>query len=99
MQKDVCEHLYNLDKYIQSKGIKETFRGKAWSDNSRIYVYYDVVLDCETLRQKLKIDECVIIDEYLGTHGGSEKGFHCTIHKDGIMGLHPCYAKNAPVIS
>lgn len=89
---EVCEHLFPLEKYILSTGARETFRGKAWSGNCKTWVYFNVVLNVEALREKLALDKCIKIHEHVGTHDGREWGFVCEIHKDGIMGAHPTFS-------
>ena len=85
----VCEHLRHLEQEIAAAGIQETRRGKTWTDNCREFVYFDCVLDRESIRKRLTLAECVVDDEYLGTHMGEEYGFYCERCKDGIMGHHP----------
>jgi hypothetical protein len=72
--------------------------GKAWSNNSRTWVYLDALLDCEQLQAKFKLEDCVKVHEHLGTHSGSERGLLCEIHSDGIMGVHPKSATNEKII-
>lgn len=83
----VCEHLIELEKALIEKGFKETYRGQAWSNNCREWVYFHCYLDRPELRKKFAIPECVVDYEHIGTHEGSEAGFYCEIHQDGIMGL------------
>ena len=45
-----CEHLRPLEQAIIGCGIRETFRGSAWSKNCREWVYFDCYLDIETIR-------------------------------------------------
>jgi hypothetical protein len=85
----VCEHLRQLEQEIAAAGIQETHRGKTWTDNCREFVYFDCVLDRESIRKRLTLAECVKDDDYLGTHMGSEYGFYCELCKDGVMGYHP----------
>jgi hypothetical protein len=85
----VCEHLRQLEREIAATGIRETYRGKTWTHNCREFVYFDCVLDRESIRKRLALAECVKDDEYLGTHMGTEYGFYCEQCKDGVMGYHP----------
>lgn len=85
----VCEHLRQLEMELTGAGIRETFRGQAWSDNCREFVYFDCILDRQSIRNRLSFPDCVKDDEHLGTHSGSESGFYCEQCKDGIMGCHP----------
>lgn len=84
-----CEHLLPLERALAAAGFRETFRGQAWSDNCREWVYYDCVLDLLELRRTLRLAACVHDHVHRGTHDGQEAGFVCEIHRDGVMGLHP----------
>jgi hypothetical protein len=85
----LCEHLQRAEEYVRAHGGRVTFRGQPWSSNCRVWIYFDVTLDCEQLIQALGLDPCVQIHDHRGTHDGSERGIVCTIHNDGIMGRHP----------
>jgi hypothetical protein len=89
----VCNHLIELEKALIAEGYKETFRGKAWSDNVREWVYFDVCLDIPKVRERFVFDSCVVDHEHLGTHDGQEAGFVCMEHDDGIMGVHPQFSR------
>ena len=41
----MCEHLQALENYLKAEKIPEIFRGQAWSDNCREWVYFDCILD------------------------------------------------------
>jgi len=86
-----CEHLYLLEKELIRKNVKITFRGKAWSENCREWVYFDCVFsNLQNTIERLKLDpQHLRIHEHLGTHSGQEYGLVCNICKDGIMGHHP----------
>jgi hypothetical protein len=92
-----CEHLIELEQALIAGGFKETFRGKAWSENVREWVYFEVCFDMAAVREQLRLETCVVEHEHLGTHDGQEAGFVCTIHQDGIMGRHPQYCAGVPV--
>jgi hypothetical protein len=85
----VCEHLAELERGLIAAGVRETFRGHAWSNKCREWVYFDCVLDLAALRQRLKLPDCVRDHEHLGTHDGQELGFVCAACHDAIMGRHP----------
>ena len=85
----ICEHLIELEKAITAAGFRETFRGAAWSQNCREWVYFDCVLPLDRIREKFQFAECVKDHSHCGTHDGQEAGFVCVIHKDGVMGQHP----------
>jgi hypothetical protein len=85
----MCEHLAGLETELKNRGIKETFRGKAWSENSREWVYYDCVLGIDKLRRKFNFPDSVKIQINDDNKLGMEAGFYCELCKDGIMGIHP----------
>lgn len=85
----VCEHLRPVERELAAAGIKETFRGQAWSDRCREFVYFDCILDLESIRRRIPLPCCVKDEEYSGTHMGSERGFYCVQCEDGIMGRYP----------
>ena len=84
----MCEHLKPLEDYLKAKQIPETFRGQAWSDNCREWVYFDCVIDTEGLKAKLHLPSFVITHENTDEKSGTELGLVCTQCQDGIMGLH-----------
>lgn len=94
----VCEHLRVLEQELVARGIKETFRGQAWSKNSREWVYFACYLDRAMLRQRFSFAESVKEWEHLGTHDGQEVGFVCTACQDGIMGVHERHRQGLPII-
>ncbi len=93
----VCEHLIALEREILAHGIAETYRGQAWSQNCREWVYVDCVLDVASLRARFTFDPCVEDHEHRGTHDGSEAGLVCSLHQDAIMGLHPAQPAGRPI--
>jgi hypothetical protein len=88
-----CAHLTQLETELQAAGLRETFRGRAWSANCREWVYFDCYLDRPSIRQRIRFADCVIDHEHLGTHDGQEAGFVCAQCQDAIMGVHQRYAK------
>ena len=88
-----CKHLHQLETEIIGAGLRETFRGKAWTENCREWVYFDCYLDRESIRKRIELADCVLDHEHLGTHDGQEAGFVCTQCHDGIMGMHKYYTK------
>ncbi len=93
----VCEHLRPLEEALQAKGFAETYRGQAWSEACREWVYFDCCLDVVKVRERFAFDTCVTDHQHLGTHDGQEAGFYCTAHQDGVMGHHPAYAAHNKV--
>jgi hypothetical protein len=92
-QSMTCEHLQQLESEIVAAGVKETFRGQAWSQNCREWVYFDCFFDRESIRRRLVLATCVHDHEHRGTHDGQEAGFVCAQCHDAIMGLHPSQVK------
>jgi hypothetical protein len=85
----MCPCLTPLDDALKLRGAKETFRGKAWSENCREWVYYKVVFKPQSVRTYFQLPDSVAHHEHLGTHDGAESGFVCTLHHDAVMGEHP----------
>ena len=82
----VCSHLSELEHALKAAGIAETFRGQAWSDNCREWVYFDVVLDVASLRKRFAFDPAVSVHENLDPRSGTERGFVCTRCHDAVVG-------------
>jgi hypothetical protein len=85
----VCAHLAAVEAEVVASGAKETYRGQPWSDNCREWVYFDVVLDVDALRRRLKLAPCVEVHENTDPRSGTERGLVCTRHQDGVIGLLP----------
>lgn len=85
----VCEHLQPADKYVRAQGTHVVSASRPWSANCHVWIYFDALLDCESLISGLGLAPCVQIHDHRGTHDGSERGIVCTIHNDGLMGPHP----------
>lgn len=96
--KFMCEHLIELDKELKAKGIKETFRGAAWSDNCREWVYYDCVLDLEKIRARYSFPGYVETYRNDDAKSGMEAGFVCERCKDAVMGIHPHFGEGKRTI-
>jgi len=82
-----CEHLRPLEHAIIARGIRETYRGKAWSQNCREWVYFDCFIDTAAVRRSLAIPGWVVEHSHRGTHDGEERGFVCSHCHDAIMGV------------
>ena len=85
----MCEHLLALDQELKSKGYKETFRGQAWSDNCREWVYYNTVLDLDEIQSRYSFPSFVTVHVNNDPKSGTEAGFECGMCKDAVMGLLP----------
>ena len=88
----LCEHLQAAEKYVREQGCRVISTAQPWSANCHVWVYFDVLLDCDRLIKGLGLASCVRVHDHRGTHDGSECGIVCTIHNDGIMGPHPADA-------
>ncbi len=82
-----CQHLRSLEAELISAGVKETCRGAVWTKNCREWVYFDVVLDTDSIASRMKLPPCVQVHENLAPKSGTERGFVCNECNDGIMGL------------
>jgi hypothetical protein len=91
----ICEHLRPLEQAILARGIRETFRGQAWSLNCREWVYFDCFIDTASVRANLVLYDCVHEHLHRGTHDGQERGFVCSQCHDGVMGS---YEQNAGTV-
>ena len=85
----VCEHLIDVERALAAAGHRETFRGQAWSDNCREWVYFDTVLDLAALRAAHRLSAVVIDHRNEDQRSGTEQGLVGTIHDDAVMGLLP----------
>lgn len=85
----VCEHLAALEAELAERGVAETYRGQAWSDNCREWIYFACVLDLAALRTRFAFAASIEDHIHRGTHDGAEAGFFCAECKDAIMGAHP----------
>ncbi len=94
----VCDHLKPLRDYLIFKGCHVTYAGTAWSKDARLWIYFDSYFSAEKVKGNLKLDNCVVYHEHCGTHDGQESGLICTVHKDGVMGMHPSYANHTGII-
>ena len=94
----MCEHLQNLDNDLKSLGIKETFRGQAWSDNCREWVYYDCVLNIDKLRVRYNFPQFVSIHINDDQRSGTEAGFVCDQCHDAIMGHNPRFVQGKQLV-
>jgi hypothetical protein len=83
----LCEHLRPLEQALLDSGARESFRGQAWSENCREWVYFEVRLDLATLRRRFALPACVQEHENGDPRSGLERGFVCRLCHGGVMGL------------
>jgi hypothetical protein len=81
-----CEHLRDLEQAMLAAGIRETFRGQAWSEHCREWVYFDCWMDLDLIRQCHSLSACVVDHAHRGTHDGAERGLVCRACEDALMG-------------
>jgi hypothetical protein len=82
----VCEHLAPIEMALLARNIPVTFRGQAWSNNCREWVYFDCFLDVPAIRAVTTLPEFVTTHSHRGTHDGQEHGIVCSRCSDAIMG-------------
>lgn len=83
----VCEHLSELESALLDSGVRVTFRGQAWSDNCREWVYFDCFLNTPRIRERFRVPSVVHDHTHRGTHDGNEHGLVCSICHDAVVGL------------
>jgi hypothetical protein len=84
----ICEHLRALEQAMIAGGIRETYRGQAWSNNCREWVYFDCFIDVDAVRSHFTFADCVSEHAHRGTHDGQERGFECNACYDAVMGAY-----------
>lgn len=89
----MCKHLTSLETELKKRGIQETSRGRAWSENCGEWVYYDCVLSLEKLIQRLNFPDFIKVHINDDNKSGIEAGFYCELCKDGVMGVHPLFGQ------
>jgi hypothetical protein len=82
----LCEHLRELENKLKEAGFVETWRGKAWTENCREWVYFDVVLDIDRILHDFTLSPCLRRHENLDPKSGTERGLVCEACRDAIMG-------------
>jgi hypothetical protein len=94
----LCEHLHPLEQLFLTRGIREIYRGRAWSSNCREWVYFDCYIDTQAVLARMSLADCVHEHVHRGTHDGEERGLVCTQCRDAIMGHYEA-KPGLPVIS
>jgi hypothetical protein len=90
----VCEHLKDVEAAMLAQNLRATFRGQAWSNNCREWVYFDAWLDNAAIRSSFTLAPCVQDHSHRGTHDGQESGLVCETCHDALMGyLQPVAGK------
>jgi hypothetical protein len=93
----ICDHLRPLEDELKKAGVKETYRGQAWSRNCREWVYFDCYLDTAAIQKRLALP--AVIESHVNDdpRSGQERGLVCNEHHDAIIGLYEPQA-GKPVI-
>ncbi|HUR39513.1 MAG TPA: hypothetical protein VM222_08460 [Planctomycetota bacterium] len=99
MAQHVCEHLRALEDELVAAGRKITSAGQPWTMNCRYWITFDVVLDGEALKKRLKLPDAVSIHVNDDPRSGREQGLVCDSCHDGVTGVHPADGKGRAVIS
>ena len=90
----MCEHLSILENELKDRGIKETYRGQAWTKNCREWIYFDCYFNVDSLRERLKLPDFIRHHVNNDSKSGLEEGFECELCEDAIMGLNNKYRKD-----
>jgi hypothetical protein len=88
-----------LEDELIAAGRKITYAGQPWTRNCRYWITFDLVLDCEALKKRLKLADFVSIHVNDDPRSGREQGLVCDTCHDAIIGLHPADGKGRAVIS
>jgi len=99
MSQHVCDHLRVLEDELVAAGRKITYSGQPWTRNCRFWITFDVVLDCEALKKRLTLADCVSIHVNDDSRSGREQGLVCDGCHDAIIGRHPADGQGRAVIS
>ncbi|WP_179354716.1 hypothetical protein [Winogradskyella vidalii] len=78
--------LRSLAKKLIKKNTRITFYGKAWSENTADWIYFDKVLDLKKIRNKFAFGKNIIEHQNLDNKSGLESGFIDKNTNEGIMG-------------
>ena len=85
----MCTHLIDVEEYLKLAGVSETWRGQPWSENCREWIYYNCVMDAAGLKDKLQLEDFVMVHDFNDPKAGSELGLVCEECDDAVIGVHP----------
>lgn len=88
----VCTHLASVLRAVLADGARVQYCGQPWAAKCNIWVYFNIVLDCENLKAVDNLAPCIEIHDHSGTHDGTERGLAWNEHHGALMGVHPEYA-------
>ena len=80
------EELRSLAKKLIKENARITFYGKAWSENTSDWLYFDKVFDLKKMRKKFLLGENIIEHQNLDNKSGLESGFIDKKTNEGIIG-------------
>jgi hypothetical protein len=95
----MCEHLSSLEIALKFSQVKETYRGQPWSKNCREWVYFDCILNSDTIRQKFQLPDFIVYHTNDDPRSGTEAGFVCEKCQDAIIGHHPTFTSGKLVFT
>jgi len=78
--------LRNIAKSLKNKGIEITYFGRTWTKQLADWIYFDIVLDVEKLRDQFQLGAHIVIHQNLDPKSGTEKGFIDEHTGEGLMG-------------
>ncbi len=93
----MCEHLIELERALIQKGIKETYRGQAWSENCNEWIYFDCILDFEKIKKRFNLPNFINFHSNDDVRSGLEQGLVCDKCKDAIIGIHSSSKENKEI--
>ena len=80
------DELRSLAKKLIKENTRITFYGKAWSENTADWIYFDKVFDLKKIRNNFSFGENIIEHQNLDNKSGLESGFIDKNTNEGIMG-------------
>ncbi len=80
------EPIRAIAKYLFDKNTPITFFGKAWGGCTNNWIYFDICLDIDELKELFNLDENMEVHENLDPKSGTERGFIDKRTGEGIMG-------------
>jgi len=89
METHVCDHLRPVEDRMRALGRAVTASGQVWSNNCRFWVYFDAVLDCESLKKTFALPDFIEVHQNDDPRSGRERGLVCNADHDAVMGFHP----------
>jgi len=79
-------YLRQLANHLLEKSIPMTFYGRSWTKQTADWMYFDTVLDIESLQKQFQMGQQIQIHENRDAHSGTERGLVDTQTGEGIIG-------------